>query len=311
MTNSSSRNTSRSGSGSGGGSEPGHGRDEGSEHGTGHPALFALVTLFVFGAVGAGISLIFYTFVTARQVPTVQTGNPAKGSGEGVIPVFNPPPLADAPQAIQDTVKNGHQILMDTQKEVPNHVGNALNCHNCHFQGGMAENTLSLVGVAAKYPIYQPGGKGPLTLADKTNSCFQRNLNGTPLPADGKEMQALLTYYRWISKGVPIDADIPWLGLKHLQSNHKPDASAGERVFAEKCAVCHGENGQGVTAPPVWGSGSFSDGSQFNNVHELAAFDHDFMPRTNPDLTVPEALDVAAFLDSQPRPHFTSSGNGK
>ena len=39
----------------------------------------------------------------------------------------------------------------------------------------------------------------------------------------------------------------------------------------------------------------------------LAAFAHFNMPLGNPDLPVNDALDVAAFVAAQPRPHFTAA----
>jgi cytochrome c len=40
----------------------------------------------------------------------------------------------------------------------------------------------------------------------------------------------------------------------------------------------------------------------------LAAFVNHFMPKGNPGLTTDQAVDVAAFLISQPRPHFVRKG---
>ena len=43
---------------------------------------------------------------------------------------------------------------------------------------------------------------------------LKRSMNGRSLPSDSKEMNAIITYYQWISKGLTIYVDIPWLGLK-------------------------------------------------------------------------------------------------
>ncbi|MEJ2719067.1 MAG: cytochrome C [Deltaproteobacteria bacterium] len=199
----------------------------------------------------------------------------------------------------------GYRIMIDTQKYAAQYVGNKLNCTNCHFDGGRAQKTLSLVGVAAKYPRYRKRQHYATDLVTRTNGCFQRSQNGKPLPADSKEMQAIMAYYHWISKGIPIYADVPWLGLKDLKSDHKPDKAAGGDVFALKCVQCHGRDGQGtLIAPPLWGPESFNDGAGMSHLPKFAAFSHLYMPKGNPDLTINQSLDVAAFVTSQPRPTF-------
>ena len=57
----------------------------------------------------------------------------------------------------------------------------------------------------------------------RVNGCFERSENGKPPPPYGREMQAIVAYLHWISKGVPIYADVPWLGVEPIQSAHKPD----------------------------------------------------------------------------------------
>ncbi len=133
---------------------------------------------------------------------------------------------------------------------------------------------------------------------------MQRSENGKALPSDSKEMTAMVTYLQWIDKGIPIYADVPWLGVKKLPGNQTGDKSQGGTVFL-KCAPCHGQDGQGTSiAPPLWGEGSYNDGAGMATADTLAGFAHQNMPRGNPNLTPQEAADVAAFVDSQPRPHF-------
>ncbi len=107
---------------------------------------------------------------------------------------------------------------------------------------------------------------------------------------------------------MPIYADIPWLGVLPLKSGHKPDAAKGKHVFAQQCAMCHGDNGQGtLAAPPLWGRDSFNDGAGMAKLDNLSAFAHFNMPLGNPDLSVEDALDVAAFVTTGSRPHFTEN----
>ena len=219
---------------------------------------------------------------------------------------FNPPKISDAPKEIRDTVRRGYNIIHETHTYAPNHVGNKLDCTNCHFNAGMVKDTLSLVGVRAVYPKYHPKQKKVIDLVELTNLCFQRYLNTQPLPADGDDMVAILVYYQWISKGVPIYAKVPWLGLRPIKSKHKPDAQTGSKVFVQ-CVPCHGKNGQGLLptdGPPLWGDGAFPAGPGMGKEDILAAFVHRLMPKGNADLSVTQALVVAAFVLSHPRPQM-------
>ena len=59
--------------------------------------------------------------------------------------------------------------------------------------------------------------------------------------------------------------------------------------------------------PPLWGSDSFNDGAGMARLIAAANFIHFNMPHgtdyLNPQLSVENAWDVAAYLISQPRPH--------
>jgi thiosulfate dehydrogenase len=118
-------------------------------------------------------------------------------------------------------------------------------------------------------------------------------------------MAAMLTYYQWISRGLPIYGDIPWLGLRPLKQAAATDKTRGAQVFRQKCAACHGSTGQGTKiAPPLWGTDSFNDGAGTSHPQTFSAFSYLNMPFGNPDLTESQAWDVAAFVTSQVRPHF-------
>ncbi len=137
---------------------------------------------------------------------------------------------------------------MDTKAEAAHFVGpsNRLACRNCHFDGGRTRDTISLVGVAAKYPWAPPGGK-PLGLAQKVQDCFTTELNGTAPPESSVELQSVLAYLQWISKGVPVQSRPEWLGLVPLDLQRDPDVQNGMQRFSDVCTRCHGPE---VKAPP-------------------------------------------------------------
>ncbi|MHB9013338.1 MAG: c-type cytochrome [Ignavibacteriaceae bacterium] len=271
---------------------------------------FGVVVVITFAVIGAAVSLIFSRFIDFGSSKTIETSVPKTKPIGGTVS-FNPPLLQDAPAEIKDAVMLGYNIMMNTQKYAAGYVGNKLNCTNCHFNGGITEGGrnggLSLVGVAATYPRYRKGQNYSEDIVTRTNDCFERSMNGKPLPSDSKEMTAIVTYYQWISNGLPIYANIPWLGIKYIKSTHTPNTANGKQIFAQNCAVCHGNNGQGTqVVPPLWGNDSFNDGAGMDKLKDIAAFTLNNMPMTNPILTDEEALDVAAFIINQPRPHFAA-----
>lgn len=51
------------------------------------------------------------------------------------------------------------------------------------------------------------------------------------------------------------------------------DAKRGASLFADRCATCHGKDGQGdKDSPPVWGDRSFNDGAGLANIVQLASW---------------------------------------
>ena len=134
---------------------------------------------------------------------------------------------------------------------------------------------------------------------------MQRSENGKVLPFDSKEMTAMVTYLQWMSKDIPVYAEVPWLGLGKIEGYQEGNQETGSTVYTSKCAACHGPDGQGTPAgPAVWGDKSYNNGAGMAKPDTLARFALYNMPFGNPTLTKEEAQDVAAFVDNQPRPHF-------
>lgn len=279
---------------------------------------FVLVTTVAIAIVGAGLSLFFSRFIDLSTVGTETASLPVKSIAPQPAPMqeeisavtYSPPSPQGAPADIKDAVILGFNILTETGKYASPYVGNKLSCSNCHFKAGITEGGknggLSLVGVGATYPKFRKRQDYAVDLVTRTNDCFKRSMNGQPLPEESKEMTAIVTYYQWISKGLPIYAEIPWLNLLPLQNTHTPDKATGGQLYAAKCAACHGGDGEGTgAAPPLWGNDSFNDGAGMHKPATMASFAHLNMPLGNPDLSVEEALDVAEYVTAQPRPHLS------
>ena len=109
-------------------------------------------------------------------------------------------------------------------------------------------------------------------------------------------------------------------GLKDLPIlDRAADPVKGKLVFQLRCQSCHGENGQGQKSegtkeyiyPPLWGNNSYNDGAGLFRLGTFARYVKNNMPWgvsfDAPVLSNEEAWDVAAYVNSQPRPHFDTS----
>ena len=225
------------------------------------------------------------------------------------------------------TVRYGRDLVSKTASligpEVANpaqrFAGNNLTCQNCHLEAGTKEFGLPFQGVYADFPNYRARSGAVGTIEDRIQGCMVRSMNGRELPADGAEMTAMVAYMKFLSLGHPVGAPTPGRGTAPLpELTRAADPAHGKVVYGQICYACHGDNGQGARAglagdargyiiPPLWGPDSFNDGAGMMRLGVTAGFVHSNMPNgtswQNPTVAPADAWDVAAFVNSQPRPH--------
>lgn len=189
-------------------------------------------------------------------------------------------------------------------------VGNDLRCTSCHLDAGTDPAAASFLGVATAYPAWSPREERVITLEDRIANCFMRSLNGTR-PVNGTEVPvAIAAYITWLSSGERIAMNpMGPLGPRSLKplsiDIETANVERGKLLYADHCAVCHGENGAGnEDGPAVWGDRSYNDGAGMSHNAKLGAWLKVAMPLGDPYLTEQEALDIAAFVNSHPRPKF-------
>lgn len=219
--------------------------------------------------------------------------------------VFSPPSPETIPGGQRgEQIRLGYQIVVRTQEYAKAYVGNALSCANCHLDAGLDPNAASFVGLSRVYPEFQTRAARVTSLADRINECFKRNLNGKTLPPDSSKLQAVVAYISWLSEDVPAGSVIHWRGIPRIQAARSPDPVNGKKVFGARCVFCHGADGQGtMIAPPVWGPMSYTAASEMARDSVAASFIKANMPRTRGwALSDNDAYDVAAYINSQPRP---------
>jgi thiosulfate dehydrogenase len=228
-------------------------------------------------------------------------------------PALLGPPADSIPEGpIGDAIRLGEKIMTQTPIFATQYSGNALNCTSCHLDGGRRPYASPLVGIWGVFPEYRSRSGGVQGLQDRINDCFERSMNGRALPFDSDEMHGLLAYMQWLSKGVPTGQDGPGRGFQRIRSLQPPDPERGKQIYADKCAACHGPEGQGVYGargetlyPPLWGPRSFNIGAGLARVNTAAAFVKSNMPLAQGGtLTEQEAFDVAAYFTHEPRPDF-------
>jgi len=156
------------------------------------------------------------------------------------------------------------------------------------------------------YPQYKARAGKKISLEERINECFERSLNGKALPNGSSEMTAIRAYMSWLSQNVSPTANLTWLGFPAIPQVRKPNRQNGDRLFQQTCANCHGVDGKGATVgPPLWGSQSFNIASGLARAGKAAAFIKANMPITQPGmLSESDAYDIAAFMNSHPRPDY-------
>jgi thiosulfate dehydrogenase len=216
--------------------------------------------------------------------------------------------LPDGP--VGASIRRGRALLTATRDSLPAHVRASLACTNCHPGNGTRPNAMPWVGVYARFPQYRSRSGSVNIIEDRVNDCFERSMNGRAIPAQGRDMRDIVAYMAWLSRGVPVGADVPGQGLPKM-TPLPGDTTRGAQLFAAECARCHGPGGEGtVAAPPTWGPRSFNIGAGMARLRTAAAFVRYNMPYDRPGtLTDQQAFDVAAYITSRPRPDFPGKEN--
>ncbi|TWT60629.1 Cytochrome c [Rubinisphaera italica] len=189
-------------------------------------------------------------------------------------------------------------------------VNNALTCSSCHLDAGTDPKAATFLDIASAYPAWSPRENRAITLEDRVLNCFMRSMNGVRPPNGSKVSVAVTTYITWLSSGsrIRMNPEKP-LGPHHVPAikldPQISNSNRGKKLYAEKCADCHGEQGQGTEeGPPTWGQKSYNNGAGLSRDDKLAAWLMVAMPLGDPNLVEQDALDIAAFVNSHDRPKF-------
>ena len=230
-------------------------------------------------------------------------------------------------------IQLGYRLFTNTPAEAERFVPGAVSCNNCHLNAGQRERAMPLVAISGVFPEYNRRAGRLISLNDRIVDCFLRSENATgklesstdgngnaqttdalPTPTS-REVLALAAYLNWISRGNEIGKSPSWRGQNAIPQASlipvdKLDPSKGEAIYKERCVSCHGPEGQGVFVGdkrpgPLWGPDSWNDGAGAARVYTLAGIIRYTMPYLDPgNMTDEDALQLAAFITSKPRPAF-------
>jgi len=257
-----------------------------------------LIAALTTGALGA--ALVGGTLIVERASP---------GDGSST-------PISATPEYGQRLIRETPALLGPDQPDPEmRYTGARIACASCHIESGMKPGTLSLVETASRYPRFSGRDGGMGDLRQRINGCMQRSMNGHPLPRESVEMIAIESYILGLADRYAATSEsrrLPDEQPKFVEPDRAADVEAGRIVYEERCLVCHGADGAGLMAttdpldgylfPPLWGPDSFNDGAGMHRVLTAAQFIKARMPFGLADLTDDQAYDVAAYVNSQPRP---------
>lgn len=231
-------------------------------------------------------------------------GKPAAAVEAGPLDYTPPPDSVIPDDELGKSIRRGLALVVNTTDSLPGYAPGNIQCASCHLNGGRTRDAASLAGVYARFPKYMDRSGAVIPLEDRINYCFTRSLAGTRLPPNSREMQDIIAYLAFLSSGVPVGSHVKGEGMPKMPAL-SGDSARGAALFATTCVACHGAEGNGnrPLIPALWGAASYSIGASMAREERAATFIRHFMPKSNPgSLTDQQAYDLAAYINSHPRP---------
>jgi thiosulfate dehydrogenase len=273
---------------------------------------FRLLTSWIIIATGIIVALLWILPGNTRQYD--------KADASATV-AWHPPDTSLIPRTTEGMlIRYGRDLVANTShylgpKGIVAQITNGMNCQNCHLDAGTRRWGNNYGGVFSTYPRFRERSGTVENIYKRINDCIDRSLNGNTLDTNSREMQAIAAYINWVGHNVPKGIKPGGAGIRDIAFLDRPaDPLSGKKVYTQKCQRCHGADGSGLMSddgtkyiyPPLWGNNSYNIGAGLHRISRFAGYVRDNMPFDAPynsePLTDAEAWDVAAFVNSQPRP---------
>lgn len=254
---------------------------------------------------------------TARRKEVVQA---PKAPTPSVPEFWRAPEVLLVSDKKADEINYGRELIAHTAKFLGPEgsvmkMSNGMNCQNCHLDAGTKTFGNNYSAVASTYPKYRARSGSVESIEKRVNDCFERSLNGSALDSASREMRAIVSYIEWLGTGVKKGEAPKGSGLLKIEPlGRAADPQKGKALYEAQCVACHGKNGQGLKLPdgtayqypPLWGDRSYNQGAGLFRLSTFAQFVYTNMPLgatyDRPVLSKEEAWDIAAYVNSLPRP---------
>jgi thiosulfate dehydrogenase len=228
--------------------------------------------------------------------------------------------LSQAPEADKSKLEYGKELIVNTAKYLGPmgsvaHLTNGMNCQNCHLNAGTQPYGNNYGSVASTYPKYRGRSGAIEDIYKRVADCFERSLNGKAPAVGSKEMEAIVAYINYVGSNVKKGDKAKGSGIYEVALlDRAADPAKGKILYAAKCVSCHQKDGSGMFAadkityqyPPVWGEHSYNHGAGLYRLSRFAGYIKANMPLgatyKAPQLSDEEAWDIAAYVNSMPRP---------
>ena len=281
--------------------------------------FFAAVVLMLLLMIVVG----YFIYLTQWQNISVQKPDAPfiTAAGPPVQTLWNPPDSNLIPETEEgELIRYGKDLIAHTARHLGprgevKRMSNGMNCQNCHLSAGTKAFGNNYAAVASTYPKFRSRSGGIESMEKRINDCIQRSLNGQKLADDSREMRAIIAWFQWLGKDVPRDSVPPGTGLTTVSDlDRAADPVKGKGVYEKYCLVCHGSEGVGLkhpdslewTYPPLAGRHSYTTAAGMFRLSRFAGYVKSNMPHgttfDKPVLSDEEAWDVAAYVNSLPRP---------
>ena len=129
--------------------------------------------------------------------------------------------------------------------------GGQKSCASCH-----QDARISMKGVAARYPVFEPKAGKLLNLEGRVNQCRSERQGAAALPYESEQLLALTAYVAHQSRGMPLNVSIAAAAQPHFERGralyqtrigqmnlaclHCHEWNAGKRLLTETISQGHG-----------------------------------------------------------------------